>query len=107
MFVEIVIVEAHDGRLEDVRGGGRSGGDPPASVVVQESGLCLGSGKTELAGKGLAKPGGRILAEIAESSSNLVIRQPGDVATPAQNLVEAIWRREAHCAGTVLANRGR
>ena len=56
MLVEIMIVQAGNGWFEDVCCSDCSARDPPSIALVQERGLCLGAGETELANERCAEP---------------------------------------------------
>lgn len=63
MLVEVVVIEAHDGWLEDMRGGRRTRRLPPSPIPVEQRRLGLSAGQAELSGERSPEPGGRVFLE--------------------------------------------
>jgi hypothetical protein len=105
VLIQIVIVEAGNRRLEDVRRGRRTGRDTPAPVLEEKGGLRLGSGEAELAGEGLAEPGRRVQPELPKALRDTVVGEPGDLAGADQDAVDLLGRRDSYGPGAVLADR--
>ena len=79
VLVEVVLVEACDGGLEDVRGGPGAVQEAPAVAGPEEGGLGLGAGQAEPAGEVGPEPGRRVLLQLPQPIGHLVVAQPGDV----------------------------
>src|ERR1022692_1560353 len=102
-----MVVKARNRWFQDVRRRSCSVRNAPAAVLVQQGRLCLGSGKTELAIKRLAEPGGRIGFQFPEAFCDFVVSQPCDVAGPADGLLDEVRQYEADSACAIRSYGGR
>ena len=73
--VEVVIIEAHHGWLQNVAGRRRSAWHTPTTVLVEQCSLGLGAGKAESTTEISAEPRGRVLFHIAQSLRNVRVGQ--------------------------------
>ena len=94
MFIQVVVIETSNGRLEDVSGGRRPRRDTPAPVLEVQGGLCLGSSQTELSGEVLAEPCRRVQPQVSEALRNLILGQPRYRAGSLENAVHLVRGRE-------------
>ncbi|MDQ6776872.1 MAG: hypothetical protein M3071_11810 [Actinomycetota bacterium] len=102
MLIEIVIIEAGDGRFEDMGGGRRAGGNPPAPILKEQRGLGLRSCETELTGERRAEPGGCVLAQLTQALCYIIVTEPRDLTRSSKDPIDLPRWREADRAGAIF-----
>jgi hypothetical protein len=98
VLVQVVIVEAGDGGLEDMTGRGGSRRNPPTSIQVQQSGLGLSAGEAELAGEVATEPRRRVLAQVCKPLRDLLLGKPRDRPRSREDVLDGIGDRKANSA---------
>src|SRR6266536_4507442 len=107
MLVEVVVVEARDGRLENVRRRCRAGRITPlpGRGVEMKRGPGLRAGQAELTGAG-EMPGGRVTPEDSQALRDAFLGQRGHGARPGEQRLDAVVGDELDGTGAVLTDVG-